>query len=237
MPALADVCIVDIRRDDGRIEAGRPRVRGPGPARGVPRRMRRQYPSSPTSRTDPRPSCVPGEPILTRESAPSALDVIPNARAAGSRCRRARAAERDRRARPRCGTVAGDDLAARRGTLGAAGTRADDLETALEVAHRAGAAIENARLYRAAQDANRTKDDFLATLSHELRTPLNAILGWARMIERGRAAPGSRSARDSPASARNAKAQARLIGTSSTSSRIRAASCASTPAPRPARRS
>jgi PAS domain S-box-containing protein len=30
--------------------------------------------------------------------------------------------------------------------------------------------------------ANRTKDEFLATLSHELRTPLNAILGWAQLI-------------------------------------------------------
>lgn len=30
--------------------------------------------------------------------------------------------------------------------------------------------------------ANRLKDEFLATLSHELRTPLNVILGWAQAL-------------------------------------------------------
>jgi signal transduction histidine kinase/CheY-like chemotaxis protein len=36
-----------------------------------------------------------------------------------------------------------------------------------------------------AEEANRIKDQFLATVSHELRTPLCAILGWADMLRRG----------------------------------------------------
>jgi PAS domain S-box-containing protein len=38
------------------------------------------------------------------------------------------------------------------------------------------------RTERGLREANRLKDEFLATLSHELRTPLNVILGWTRMM-------------------------------------------------------
>ena len=60
-----------------------------------------------------------------------------------------------------------------------------DVRLAEELARRAGVAIENARLYSAANAANRAKDEFLATLSHELRTPMTAVLGWARMLKMG----------------------------------------------------
>ncbi len=36
-----------------------------------------------------------------------------------------------------------------------------------------------------AEQAARTKDDFLATLSHELRTPMSAMLGWLHLLKTG----------------------------------------------------
>jgi signal transduction histidine kinase/CheY-like chemotaxis protein len=58
--------------------------------------------------------------------------------------------------------------------------------------------------------ANRLKDEFLATLSHELRTPLNAILGWIRIVRATELPPQTR-ARALESIERNAALQARLI--------------------------
>jgi signal transduction histidine kinase/ActR/RegA family two-component response regulator len=59
-------------------------------------------------------------------------------------------------------------------------------------------------------EANRLKDQFLATLSHELRTPLNAILGWSEML-RSNAVLESRREHAVQAIFNNALRQARLI--------------------------
>lgn len=58
----------------------------------------------------------------------------------------------------------------------------EDEEILIQLAHMASASVQNARLYREAQEANKAKDDFIATLSHELRTPMTAILGWVQFL-------------------------------------------------------
>jgi PAS domain S-box-containing protein len=85
-----------------------------------------------------------------------------------------------------------------------------DLSLAEDIVRRAALAMDNARLYREAHDANRAKDEFLATVSHELRTPLNAILGWTRLL-REESLDKATVTRALETIERNGKAQAQLI--------------------------
>jgi len=60
------------------------------------------------------------------------------------------------------------------------------------------------------EQANRIKDEFLATLSHELRTPLTAMLGWSRLLRSGQLDEAARE-RAVQIIERNAEAQSKLI--------------------------
>jgi signal transduction histidine kinase len=60
----------------------------------------------------------------------------------------------------------------------------EDLPLVQQVARQCALAVDNARLYREAQDAVRVREEFLATTSHELRTPLSEIKGFVTTLLR-----------------------------------------------------
>jgi signal transduction histidine kinase len=61
-----------------------------------------------------------------------------------------------------------------------------------------------------AEEANRLKDEFLATVSHELRAPLNAMLGWVTLAREG-ALDQEGKERALETVERNARVQKKLI--------------------------
>jgi PAS domain S-box-containing protein len=61
-----------------------------------------------------------------------------------------------------------------------------DLDLAEELARRAALSVENARLYRGAQEALRARDEFLSIAAHELRGPLTSLHLAVQGLRRGR---------------------------------------------------
>lgn len=67
----------------------------------------------------------------------------------------------------------------------------DDVATAEDITRRAALAIDNAHLYRSAEQAVALRDRFLAVASHELRTPLSVVRGHWELLTRRLSAPGA----------------------------------------------
>ena len=90
------------------------------------------------------------------------------------------------------------------------GFDAEDVRFFRVLGRRAGLALENARMYREMQRANRLKDEFVAIISHELRTPLTPILGGVYML---RSEPRDERifARALDLIERNAKTQVKIV--------------------------
>lgn len=66
------------------------------------------------------------------------------------------------------------------------------------------------RARQEAEEALRSRDEFVATVSHELRTPLNSVLGWARLLRLGKLDHAA-SLRAVEAIERGAAAQAQIV--------------------------
>jgi signal transduction histidine kinase len=85
----------------------------------------------------------------------------------------------------------------------------EDHDVLVQLSQTTSVAIENT-LFAEAREANRLKDEFLATVSHELRTPLSALLSWAAVLRRC-GADAAATTRALDAIERNATAQARIV--------------------------
>ena len=181
VPALADYCLIDVLGEDGLLH--RLAAAHVDPVKEPLLGTARSYPPDLQTGTSPLTiALATGRSELTAEVTPDWLD------------RSARSPEHHRlleELSPR--SVMLVPLVARGQALGllsivsaTSGRRytSQDLRLAEDLARRCAAAIDNARLFRRAQDAIRVRDDVLASVSHDLKSPLTSISGTAQLLRR-----------------------------------------------------
>ena len=181
VPHFADWCVVDMAGEDG--EPQRLAVAHVDPAKvALAHDIHRRYPPNREASTGVSAILHSGKPELVPEVNDEMLvasvcdeDHLQITRKLGLR------------------SYIGVPLPGRDGTLGVISFVAsdsgphhgpDDLRLAQDLANRAAVAVENARLYEKMKEADRRKDEFLATLAHELRNPLAPIRNALQLMAR-----------------------------------------------------
>lgn len=186
VPRLADWCAVDIVAEDGVLR--RLAVAHIDPAKvTLAEELQRRYPDD--------PKAPHGVPQVLRTGCSDFMTEIPDSLLVSS----AKDAEHLQILRDLgLQSYMCVPLRARDQTLGAisfvsaeSGRRygPDDVAYAEDLARRAAIAIDNARLYRAVQEVDRRKDQFLAILGHELRNPLATLANALYLLEHGATDP------------------------------------------------
>jgi|GEM_PF-559566 len=189
VPVFADWCVIDLQAPDGSLE----RVATAASSRAnevLWRALERHFPADPSPTGEIGRVLTTGRPEVCTEVGRVGVD------GTGEEVPAWLAPKNDPRALRALGvgSVVVVPLIAREQTLGAMTLlSADsspayglkDVKLAEELARRAALAVDNARLFHEAQEANRAKSDFMAKITHELRTPLNAVLGYTQLLADG----------------------------------------------------
>lgn len=180
VPELADWCIVDLRQDDGSIQTLAQAHSDPQLLE-VAWELARTYPIDPQATHGTARVIRTGEPELMPAISDELLAALePNPE------RRRLLAALGLRSYLCVPMIAGGQVFGSIALVSARPGRynQEELHLVEELAHRAGLAVQNAQLYRAAQEAIAMRDQFLSIAAHELKTPLTSLLGQAQLLQR-----------------------------------------------------